>query len=93
MPAPKVIADAERDTRRARSAAESLGAPVMHGLRTAEDILAEARFFAYATSESRCVTLTEDASRLLSAILGFEVEVTGVRYGLNQAEGYARLAR
>jgi hypothetical protein len=93
MPAPRLIADAERDVHRAVIAARNLGADATHGLQQAETLMAEVRHFAYSASETRCLGLSEDASRLLSAILGFEVKVTAVSVGFNHAEAYARLAR
>lgn len=92
MPAPRLISDAERDLHRALCAARTLGSEVQHGLGTAETLLAEVRHFAYCVSDSKTVR-TEDASRLLSAILGFKVEVRTVAAGLNELEAYNRLAR
>lgn len=92
MPAPRLISDAERDLHRAVSAARALGASATAGLEQAEALMAEVRHFAYNVSDSKTVR-TEDATRLLSAILGFKVEVRTVAAGLNELEGYARLAR
>lgn len=93
MPAPKLIIEAERDVHRAVIAARNLGATATAGLEQAEALLAEVRHFALMTADSRCLTLSADASRLLSAILGFQVEITGTRVGLNDAEAYAFSAR
>lgn len=92
MPAPKILAEAERDVRRAVIAARNLGSTATAGLEQAETIMAEVRHFAYSVSDSKTLR-TEDASRLLSAILGFKVEVRTVAAGLNDLEAYARLAR
>ncbi len=93
MPAPRLIADAERDVRRAVIASRNLGATATPGLEQAETLLAEVRHFAYSAAESKCLNLDADVERLLSAILGFKVEVLGTRVGFNDAEGFSRLAR
>lgn len=93
MPAPRLIANAERDVHRAVIASRNLGATATPGLEQAETLLAEVRHFAYRAAESKCLDLGADAGRLLSAILGFKVEVLGTRVGLNDAEGFSRLAR
>jgi hypothetical protein len=92
MPAPRLISDAERDLHRALCAARTLGGEVAHGLATAETLLAEVRHFAYDVSDSRACS-SETASRLLSAILGFKVEVRAVDCDWALLEAYARLAR
>lgn len=92
MPAPKLIADAESAVRRARNAAQNLGANVTPGLATAEGLLAEVRFFAYAASDGDGPR-SEHVERLISAILGYRVEVHGLSHDLNQGKAYSRLAR
>jgi len=93
MPAPKILAEAERDVRRAVTAARNLGSTATAGLEQAETIMAEVRHFAYSTAESMGLSSTADASRLLSAILGYQVTVLGVQAGFNDTDAYRRLAR
>lgn len=91
MTAPRNIIDAERDVHRALIAARSLGATAAHGLETAEHLLAEVRHFSLTATDSGHLSL-DACSRLLSAVLGFEVRVTGTRAGRNDIEAHKRLA-
>jgi hypothetical protein len=92
MPAPRLIADAERDVARAVAAARSLGATATPGLEQAECLLAEVRHFVYSVSDSKGLNMQADIERLLFSILGFKVEVTGARFERNKIEGFHRLA-
>ncbi len=94
MPSPKLILEAEQATAKAIRAATSLGAEgeTQEGLFLAEHLMAEIRHFAYGVGETGVVGHAE-ASRVLSAILGFEVNVRTVAAGLNDLEGYKRLPR
>ena len=89
---PKVLIEAEEATSRARRAAAAFLSPAEEGLDDACFILAEVRHFAMGVAEDKKIG-PDEASRLLSAILGFEVRVTGIGAGFNDIEGYARLPR
>lgn len=91
MPAPKLIADAERDVHRAVLAARSLGATATAGLELAEHVLAEVRHFAYCVSEAETIT-PRDVERLVSSIVGFPVSVD-IDCPRQQAVAYSRLVR
>ena len=89
---PKVLIEAEEATSRALRAAAAFLSPAEEGLDDACFILAEVRHFAMGVAEDKKIG-PDEASRLLSAILGFEVRVTGIGAGFNDIEGYARLPR
>ena len=89
---PKVLIEAEEATSRARRAAAAFLSPAEEGLDDACFILAEVRHFAMNVAEDKDVSLSA-ASRLLSAVLGFEVKVAGIAVGHNECQGYARLPR
>jgi hypothetical protein len=89
---PKVLIEAEEATSRARRAAAAFLSPAEEGLDDACFILAEVRHFALGVAEDKKIG-PDEASRLLSAILGFEVRVTGIGAGYNDLQGYARLPR
>lgn len=89
---PKLLIETEKAVSRARRAAAALLSPAEEGLDDACFVLAEVRHFALGVAEDKKIG-TDDASRLLSAILGFEVRVTGIGADFNNIEGYARLPR
>ena len=89
---PKVLIEAEEATSRARRAAAAFLSPAEEGLDDACFVLAEVRHFALGVAEDKKIG-PDEASRLLSAILGFEVRVTGIGAGYNDLQGYARLPR
>ena len=89
---PKVLIEAEEATSRARRAAAAFLSPAEEGLDDACFVLAEVRHFALGVAEDKKIG-PDEASRLLSAILGFEVRVTGIGAGFNDLQGYARLPR
>ena len=91
---PKVLIEAEEATERARRAASALLSPAEEGLSDACFILAEARHFALGVAEDKKIG-HQEASRLMSAILGFEVRVIGLGLsaGNSDIECYARLPR
>ena len=89
---PKVLIEAEEATSRARRAAAAFLSPAEEGLDDACFVLAEVRHFALGVAEDKKIG-PDEASRLLSAVLGFEVRVTGIGAGYNDLQGYARLPR
>lgn len=89
---PKLLIETEEAVGRARRAAAALLSPTEEGLADACFVLAEVLHFAMGVAEDKKIG-PDEASRLLSAILGFDVSVTGISAGVSDIEGYARLPR
>ena len=88
---PNAIINAANTVERMRSAARKMGADeaTLDDLTRAEALLRECWVFASDVAETRNLG-TDSATRLLSAVLGFEARVTGTGTALNMLEAYHR---
>lgn len=88
---PNHLLNASDTVERMRNAARTMGAddPTLDDLSRAETLLRECWLFAQGVAESRNID-TDAASRLVSAVLGFEARVTGTTAPLNLLEAYHR---
>lgn len=76
---------------KARRASDAFRSECSDNLAQAEYIVREAAHFARSVAED--VDANEAATRLLSAILGFEFRVTGTKAGYTEMKGYAAQTR
>lgn len=88
---PKNLHAAVEATRNAASVASRMQSPLQAALTDGEFILREAAIFADAIADG--IDQNEAATRLLSAVLGFEFRTTGTSVPYAMSEAYKRSPR
>lgn len=88
---PNQIHNVANTIERVRNASHTMGAndSTLDDLIKAETLIRECWIFAQSVADGKHID-TDSASRLLTAILGFEARVTGTSAGLNMLEAYHR---